>query len=104
MPGPARPGEDQATIGVWTDAGKIASVGVHLSRWITSHGFALNVATDLGYFAGIVPCGLPGVRMCSIASLTGAAPELPAVAERLVRHFAAVFERSLVEERAPVAV
>lgn len=100
----ARAGEDQATIGVWTDAGKIASVGVHLSRWITSHGFALNVSTDLGYFDGIVPCGLPGVRMCSIASLTGAAPELPAVAERLVCHFAEVFERSLVEEPAPVAV
>ena len=100
----ARAGADQATIGVWTDAGKIASVGVHLSRWITSHGFALNVSTELGYFAGIVPCGLPGVQVCSIASLAGTAPELAAVAARLAQHFGVVFGRALVAEPAPVAV
>jgi lipoyl(octanoyl) transferase len=93
---PARAGEDQATIGVWTEGGKIASVGVHLSRWITSHGFALNVSTDLEYFAGIVPCGLQGVRLCSIASLAGTAPELPAVAARVAAHFGEVFGRALV--------
>jgi lipoyl(octanoyl) transferase len=97
----ARAGEDQATIGVWTDGGKIASVGVHLSRWITSHGFALNVTTELDYFGGIVACGLPGVRMCSIASLTGTRPTLAAVAARVAHHFGAVFERSLVEEPPP---
>ncbi len=92
----ARAGEEQALIGVWVGDSKVASIGVHLSRWLTTHGFALNVTTDLSYFAGIVPCGLHGVRMASIASLTGQSPALPEVAERLARHFAARFEREVV--------
>lgn len=53
--------------GVWTDGGKIAAIGVHVSRGITSHGFALNVDPDLGYFSHIVPCGLPDVTVTSMA-------------------------------------
>jgi len=86
---------EQAFIGVWVGEEKIASIGVHLSRWITTHGFALNVATDLSLFAGIVPCGLNQVRMTSIARLTGSAPQLPEVATTAARHFAAVFGRDL---------
>ena len=66
--------DGQAFIGVWAGANgedKIASIGVHLSRWITTHGFALNVATDLSHFAGIIPCGLRGIGMTSIEKLTG---------------------------------
>jgi lipoyl(octanoyl) transferase len=88
-------------IGVWVAAAKIASIGVHLSRWITTHGFALNLGTDLEYFQGIVPCGLAGVRMTSVEVVTGVRPELADVATRLAAHFGAVFERQL--ERAPAA-
>ncbi|HEY0513447.1 MAG TPA: lipoyl(octanoyl) transferase LipB [Thermoanaerobaculia bacterium] len=91
----AEPGEEQALIGVWTGGEKIASIGVHLSRWITTHGFALNVSTDLSYFTGIIPCGLHAVRMTSIERLTGKAPAIPEIAAVYARHFAAVFDREL---------
>jgi lipoyl(octanoyl) transferase len=83
-------------IGVWAGDAKVASIGVHIARWITSHGFALNVTTDLDYFRGIVACGLPSVRMASIESLTGVRPELEAVAAVFAGAFGEVFERDLV--------
>jgi lipoyl(octanoyl) transferase len=92
----AEPGEGQAFIGVWAAGEKIASIGVHLSRWITTHGFALNVSTDLSYFTGIIPCGLHEVRMTSIERLTGLAPALPEIAAVCARHFGEVFDRELV--------
>ena len=52
--------------GVWTQGRKIASIGVHVKQWVTWHGFALNVTTDLGHFERIVPCGIPGVVMTSV--------------------------------------
>jgi len=91
-------GGDAAHIGVWTGGAKIASLGVHLKRWITTHGFALNVSTDLSYFAGIVACGLPAVRMTSIEQVTGQRPELEEVAERVAFHFGEVFEREMVRD------
>ena len=94
--------EGQAFVGVWAGEEKIASIGVHLSRWITTHGFALNVATDLSYFSGIIPCGLHQVRLTSIERLTGKAPSLPEIATVYARHFAAVFERDLVNASEPV--
>ncbi|MGH7699822.1 MAG: lipoyl(octanoyl) transferase LipB [Gemmatimonadales bacterium] len=57
--------------GVWTAGRKIASIGVHVKQWVTWHGFALNVATDLADFARIVPCGIPGVEMTSVGRETG---------------------------------
>lgn len=91
----ARPGEGQAFIGVWAGDAKIASIGVHISRWLTTHGFALNVAPELAYFDGIVPCGLPDVAVTSVERLTGDRPALPEVAELCARCFAEVFERRL---------
>jgi lipoyl(octanoyl) transferase len=89
-----RPGT--ALVGVWAGGEKIAAIGVHLSRWITTHGFALNVATDLSLYAGIVPCGLRREGITSMARLLGTAPPLAEVAARLAGHFATVFERRLV--------
>jgi lipoyl(octanoyl) transferase len=88
-------------VGVWVGEEKIASLGVHLSRWITTHGFALNVTTDVSAFAGIVPCGLPGIALTSIAQLSGREWNVEGVGRRLVRHFAAVFERELAEGAPP---
>ncbi|MEA2693105.1 MAG: lipoyl(octanoyl) transferase [Acidobacteriota bacterium] len=93
---PAERREGQEYVGIWTGGAKIASIGVHLSRWITTHGFALNVTTDLGLFAGIIPCGLTQARMTSIAAETGRAPVLGEVAARAAAHFGAVFGREMV--------
>lgn len=87
---------EQPEIGVWTEGRKIGSIGVHLSRWITTHGFALNVATDLDYFRGIVPCGLDRVEMTSIERQTGRRLTPAAVAAVCAEIFAGVFERRLV--------
>ena len=71
--------------GVWVqETRKIASLGVHLSRGVTTHGFAVNVDNDLTPFEWIVPCGLDGVRMTSIAREGGTEGRLPAFRERLV--------------------
>lgn len=96
--GVAATGGEGERIGVWTGARKIASIGVHLSRWRTTHGFALNVAPDLGLFGGIVACGMPSVEMTSIVRESGRSPTLEEVAARVREHFGAVFERDLVED------
>ncbi len=88
-------GEGREQIGVWVGQSKVASIGVHLKRWVTTHGFALNVDTDLSHFGGIVACGLPDVQMTSLAELLGEAPPIPYVAERCASHFAEVFERRI---------
>ncbi len=87
--------EGQEFIGVWVGVEKIASIGVHLARWITIHGFALNVATDLDHFTGIVACGLPRVRMTSIERLTGQRVRLSAIAARVAHHAGAVYDRQM---------
>lgn len=77
--------------GVWVGGEKVASIGVGVRRWVSWHGFALNVAADLSGFAAIVPCGLPGVRMTSIERLLGRPVPLPQVEEAIIRSFAKVF-------------
>jgi lipoyl(octanoyl) transferase len=81
--------------GVWTGAGKIAAIGVHVSRWVTSHGFALNLDTDLNYFRYIVPCGLskPVASMRTLG-FQGSRNEVIAA---LSRHFGRVFQREMME-------
>jgi lipoyl(octanoyl) transferase len=82
--------------GVWVGEAKVAAMGVHLSRWITSHGFALNVTPDLSYFGHIVPCGLTR-PVTSMEKLIGAAPDRAAVRSALVRRFGQIFERTMTE-------
>jgi lipoyl(octanoyl) transferase len=77
-------------IGVWVGDRKIAAIGVHISRWVTSHGFALNVSTDLTYFQYIVPCGLTK-PVTSMAQLGVRAP-LDEVGERFAAHFCRIFD------------
>lgn len=77
--------------GIWVGEEKLGSLGVHLSRWVTSHGFALNVNTDLTYFDHIIPCGLEGVRMTSLEKLTGRSICLENVQEMLINHFGKLF-------------
>jgi lipoyl(octanoyl) transferase len=76
--------------GVWVDDRKIAAIGVHISRWVTSHGFALNVATDLSYFQYIVPCGL--TRPVTSMAQLGVHATLEEVSERVAGHFGRVFD------------
>ena len=66
-------GTEAGRTGVWTDGRKIASIGIHVKQWVTLHGFALNVHPDLAWFDAIVPCGLQGVTMTSVARELGGA-------------------------------
>src|SRR5215471_12559594 len=79
--------------GVHTAQGKIAAIGVHLARWVTTHGFALNVNTDLSYFDLIVAC--EGEPVTSMKELLGRELELREVEERIIERFAEVFELEL---------
>jgi len=84
--------------GVWVGNNKLAAMGVHISRWVTSHGFAFNVNTDLRYFDWIVPCGLRDKGVTSLQKLLGRRIEMDEVAEKVVRHFGKVFELEMVEQ------
>jgi lipoyl(octanoyl) transferase len=77
--------------GVWVGESKLAAIGVRIARWITSHGFALNVATDLAYFNLIVPCGIAGRGVTSLETLLGRGVDRAEVEDRVVRHFGDVF-------------
>jgi len=87
--------------GVWVGDRKIAAIGVHISRWVTSHGFALNVATDLSYFHYIVPCGLtkPVTSMAELGVRAG----LQEVGEKLAGHFGRIFDCEMLHEAAVLA-
>ncbi len=77
--------------GVWVKHNKIAALGVKVSKWITMHGFALNVSTDLSYFDRIIPCGIFHKGVTSLQQILGAPPELSDVRRNLIRHFAEIF-------------
>ncbi len=82
--------------GVWTGARKIASLGVRISRWVTCHGFALNVNSDLSFYSLIDPCGIVGCQMTSMAVELGGPVEMGVVKSAVVSHFESVFDRVLI--------
>ncbi len=88
--------------GVWVRERKIASLGIRISRWVTSHGFALNVSTDLSYFNFMNPCGIQGCTMTSLALECATAVPMAAVRERATAHFGRIFAREMHEEVAGV--
>jgi lipoyl(octanoyl) transferase len=86
----SEPGEPGLT-GVWAHGEKLAAIGIKLNRSVVSHGFALNLTTDLGYFDGIVPCGHADKRPTSVEAITGVRLETDIAARAYVKHFAGVF-------------
>ena len=93
-------GREPGMTGVWVDGAKIAAIGVHISRWVTSHGFALNLSTDLSYFQYIVPCGL-SKPVTSMRAL-GCEASRQEVIEALLASFGRVFGRAVIEAEALV--
>ena len=95
-------GQIKGLTGTWVGAEKIGAIGVRISRWITSHGFALNVSTDLEHFRLIVPCGLADRGVTSLEKATGYPARIDEVEDIVVRCFAETFERQPVNEHAKV--
>jgi len=87
----AAPGEDLT--GVWAGERKIGSIGVHVSRGVTTHGFAINVNNDLQPFEWIVPCGIEGCQMTSLARELGAEQDMAAFSATVSERFAEIYER-----------
>ena len=90
----SQPGEPGFT-GVWREGEKLAAIGIKLNRSVVSHGFALNLTTDLGYFEGIVPCGHADLRPTSVEAVAARRVDTEAAALAYARHFGSGFETSL---------
>jgi len=93
--------------GVWLDVGtpfarKICAMGVRASRWVTMHGFALNVNSDLGYFDLMIPCGIKDKAVTSLnVELGRAIVDMDEVKQKLLRHFENLFEAQIIKEKTP---
>jgi lipoyl(octanoyl) transferase len=88
-------GRIKGLTGAWIGAEKIGAIGVRISRWITSHGFAFNVSTRLDHFQLIVPCGISDHGVTSLEQATGRSIPVEEVEDRIVAHFRSVFDREI---------
>ncbi len=84
-------GRVEGLTGVWVGGEKLAAIGVRIARWITSHGFAFNVSTNLDYFQLIIPCGIADKGVTSLERLLGQPVEQADVQDRIASHFSSVF-------------
>ena len=91
-------GRVKGLTGAWVGGEKIAAIGVRISRWVTSHGFALNVTTDLEHFRLIVPCGISDRGVTSLEKASGKPAPIDDVERMLVVHFCSVFDRDLLHD------
>jgi len=98
-------GRQEGLTGVWVDGAKIAAIGVKVSRWVTMHGFAFNVNTDLSHFGSIVPCGIVDKPVTSLQKILGRKVDYAHAVERVSRNFAGVFGIEWADaKRAPSAL
>jgi lipoyl(octanoyl) transferase len=88
---------DPKYTGVWIEDRKIAAIGIKVSRWVTMHGFAFNINTDLSLFNGIIPCGISDKDVTSLSKETTKIIEIDLVKSLLLKHFTEVFEYDLIE-------
>ena len=84
-------GRNPKYTGVWVDDRKIAAIGIKISSWITMHGFAFNVNTDLSLFNGIIPCGIKEKDVTSLQELTGQPQDIQVIKQKILRHFMETF-------------
>jgi lipoate-protein ligase B len=94
-----RAGREPGMTGAWVGGAKLGAIGVRVERWVTSHGFALNANTDLSYFDLIIPCGLRGRGVTSLAKEIGRPIDLDELRRALAEVFGEVFGRSMVHEK-----
>lgn len=88
-------GRVEGLTGVWVGREKLAAIGVRIARWVTSHGFAFNVSTELDYFGLIVPCGIADRGVTSLERLLGRRLDREGVEDHVVAHFCRVFDRAV---------
>ena len=89
--------EEKKYTGVWVENQKITAIGIHVSKWVTTHGFAFNVNTDLSHFQWINPCGITDKGVTSVQQLTGEKQDFAKVSRMVVEYFCKVFDMEAVE-------
>ncbi len=91
-------GRSEGATGVWVGHAKVCAMGIKCSRWVTMHGFALNVSTQLDYFSNIIPCGISDKKVTSLSELLNRYVSLDEVKEKVIKNFADVFNVTIIQD------